>query len=77
MPAIEMALARHADISALRAESSKLNRRLEARVLLDKAKGKLMDERGMTEAEAFRWLQKKAMDERRPVRDVARELLEA
>ena len=77
MPAIEMALARHADISALRAESSKLNRRLEARVLLDKAKGKLMDERGMTEAEAFRWLQKKAMDERRPVRDVARELLDA
>jgi two-component system, response regulator PdtaR len=77
LPAIEIALARHADISELRAESTKLSDRLETRVLLDKAKGRLMDNRAMTEAEAFRWLQKKAMDERRPVRDVARELLEA
>jgi AmiR/NasT family two-component response regulator len=76
LPAIEIALARRADMTALRAESTKLSRRLEARVLLDKAKGKLMDERGMTEAQAFRWLQKRAMDERRPVRDVAGELLE-
>jgi two-component system, response regulator PdtaR len=77
LPAIEIALDRHADISELRAESTKLSDRLETRVLLDKAKGRLMDNRAMTEAEAFRWLQKKAMDERRPVRDVARELLEA
>ena len=77
LPAIEIALARHADISGLREESSKLSERLETRVLLDKAKGKLMDDRAMSEAEAFRWLQKKAMDERRPVRDVAHELLEA
>jgi AmiR/NasT family two-component response regulator len=76
LPAIEIALSRHFDITSLRAESSQLNKRLETRVLLDKAKGRLMDERGLTEAEAFRWLQKRAMDERRPVRDVARELLE-
>jgi two-component system, response regulator PdtaR len=77
LPAIEIALARRADISGLRAESSKLSDRLETRVLLDKAKGRLMDTQAMSEAEAFRWLQKKAMDERRPVRDVAHELLEA
>jgi AmiR/NasT family two-component response regulator len=75
MPAIEIALARHADMEALREESNKLSKRLETRVLLDKAKGRLMDEHDMTEAEAFRWLQKRAMDERRPVRDIARDLL--
>jgi response regulator NasT len=75
MPAIEVALARHAELVAVKAESASLNDQLATRKAVDRAKGKLMDEKGMTEAEAFRHLQKKAMDERRPMKVVAEEIL--
>jgi two-component system, response regulator PdtaR len=71
VPAIEVALARHAELSAVRKESADLTQQLETRKLVDRAKGKLMDERGMAEAEAFRHIQKTAMDERRSMRAVA------
>jgi AmiR/NasT family two-component response regulator len=77
MPAIEIALARHAELRALKAESRRLGDRLETRKSVDRAKGRLMDERGMSEAEAFRWLQKRAMDERRPLKEIAGDLLES
>jgi AmiR/NasT family two-component response regulator len=77
LPAIEVALARHAQLSAARRESSDLKEQLATRKVVDKAKGRLIDEKGMTEAEAFRHIQKRAMDERRPMREVAQELLEA
>jgi two-component system, response regulator PdtaR len=77
MPAIEIALTRHAELRALKAESRKLGDRLETRKSVDRAKGRLMDERGMSEAEAFRWLQKRAMDERRPLKEIAGDLLES
>jgi two-component system, response regulator PdtaR len=77
LPAIEVALARHAQLSTARSESSDLKEQLATRKVVDKAKGRLIDERGMTEAEAFRHIQKRAMDERRPMREVAQELLEA
>jgi two-component system, response regulator PdtaR len=76
MPAIEIALARYAEISRIRKEVSSLEGRLETRKLVDRAKGTLMDEQGMSEAEAFRAIQKRAMDERRPMRDVAAEIVE-
>ena len=76
MPAIEVALARHAQVRALKEESSNLSEQLETRKVVDRAKGKLIDS-GMTEAEAFRHIQKKAMDERRPMREVAATILEA
>ena len=75
MPAIDIALARHAQLSAVRRESGDLAEQLETRKVVDKAKGRLMDGQGMTEAEAFRFIQKRAMDERRPMKDVAQELL--
>ena len=75
MPAIDIALARHAQLSAVRKESGDLAEQLETRKAVDKAKGRLMDGQGMTEAEAFRFIQKRAMDERRSMMEIAQELL--
>ena len=77
MPALELALARYAELSALKKESADLADRLETRKVVDRAKGKMIDNRGMTEAEAFRHIQKRAMDERRSMKDVAQEELDA
>jgi two-component system, response regulator PdtaR len=77
MPAIEIAIARRAELDAVRKESRGLADQLETRKIVDRAKGKLMDGRGLTEAEAFRHLQKRAMDERRSMRAVAEEVLGA
>ena len=75
MPAIEIALARHAEIKAVKQESADLNEQLETRKVVDRAKGKLMDEKSIGEADAFRHIQKRAMDERRSMKDVATEIL--
>jgi response regulator NasT len=75
MPAIDIALARHAQLKAVRDEAKGLADQLETRKVVDRAKGRLMDTKGMTESEAFRHLQKKAMDERRSMREVAQETL--
>ena len=76
LPAIELALARYQELGAVKRESADLADRLETRKAVDKAKGVLMDARGMTEAEAFRHIQKKAMDERRGMKDIAREIVD-
>jgi two-component system, response regulator PdtaR len=76
VPAIEMALGRHEQMVALERENADLAARLEARKLTDRAKGRLMDEHGMTEADSWRFLQKTAMDTRRRVADVAREVID-
>ena len=75
VPAIEVAASRFAEIAALNAEAASLRDRLEVRKLLDRAKGALQDGRGMTEAEAFRWIQKTSMDRRQTMRSVAQEVL--
>ena len=76
LPAIEVALARHSELTTLKKESASAAEQLESRKVVDRAKGRLMDERGMSEADAFRTIQKRAMDERRAMRDVAQEFLD-
>ena len=76
LPAIDISLARYAELKALKREADDLADRLETRKLVDRAKGRLMDEAGLTEAEAFRHIQKKAMDDRLSMREVAAGVLE-
>jgi two-component system, response regulator PdtaR len=76
IPAIEIAISRFAEILALDTEASGLRDRLETRKLLDRAKGLLQDRDKITEAEAFRWIQKTSMDRRVPMRVVAQELID-
>jgi two-component system, response regulator PdtaR len=77
IPAIEIAMSRFAEILALDTEAAGLRDRLETRKLLDRAKGLLQDRDKLTEADAFRWIQKTSMDRRVPMRVVAQELIDA
>jgi two-component system, response regulator PdtaR len=76
VPAIELAVARHQERVALEEEVTGLEERLETRKLVDRAKGILMDRYGMREADAFRFLQKAAMDGRLRLREVAGRVVE-
>jgi AmiR/NasT family two-component response regulator len=71
VPAIEIARSRFAEVQQLEAEVADLTDRLETRKLVDRAKGVLQRRLGISEPEAFRWIQKTAMDLRRPMREVA------
>jgi len=71
LPAIEIARPRWQEFRALREEVADLNERFETRKRLDRAKGLLMAQSKLTEAEAFRWIQKAAMDRRTSMREVA------
>jgi AmiR/NasT family two-component response regulator len=71
LPAIEMATSRFAEIKALEEEVTGLKERLEARKLIERAKGALMTTHAMSEPEAFRWIQRAAMDNRTSMRAVA------
>ena len=71
VPAVEIALSRHAQIEALETEIADLTDRFETRKRVDRAKGLLMENMDMTEPEAFRWIQKTSMDRRLSMREVA------
>jgi two-component system, response regulator PdtaR len=71
VPAIEMAVSRYSEIISLEAEVADLTVRLETRKLVDRAKGILQTSFGMSEPDAFRWIQKTSMDKRVTMRDVA------
>jgi response regulator NasT len=75
VPAIEIAVSRFQEITALGTEVGTLRERLEVRKILDRAKGRLQTESGLTEPEAFRLIQKTSMDRRVPMRAVAEEVL--
>ena len=74
-PAIEMAVSRFAEIVLLETEVGDLAERLETRKLLDRAKGVLQEQLNLSEADAFRWIQKTAMDLRLDMRAVAEGVL--
>lgn len=76
LPAIEIAVARFAEIRAVEDEVADLQERLESRKAVDKAKGLLQTGLGLTEPEAFRWIQKTAMDLRKSMREVAEGVIE-
>ncbi len=76
IPAIEVARARFAEIQAVEAEVSDLTERLESRKAVDRAKGMLQSGLGLSEPEAFRWIQKTAMDLRKSMREVADGVIE-
>jgi two-component system, response regulator PdtaR len=74
-PALDVAIHRFRDIETMRRENETLRRKLESRKLVERAKGILMRRLGLSEPEAFRRIQKTAMDTRRPMADVAQALL--
>ena len=76
VPAIEIAVSRFQEVSALEGEVGTLKDRLEVRKLLDRAKGKLQTEHGLSEPDAFRWIQKTSMDQRLAMRTVAERVLD-
>lgn len=71
IPAIDIARSRWAEIEALEAEVADMGERLETRKAVDRAKGILMTKLKISEADAFRWIQKTAMDRRMGMREVA------
>src|SRR5829696_9266898 len=71
IPAIEVAIGRFAELTALERDLEDLQSRLDARKVIDRAKGRLMDERGMTEQDAWTFIQRTAMSERSKMREVA------
>lgn len=76
VPAIEMAVSRFAELQQLEAEVADLTDRLETRKVVDKAKGVLQEKLGLSEPDAFRWIQKTAMDLRLSMREVAEGVVE-
>jgi response regulator NasT len=75
LPAIEVALGRFREMKALHDQATSLEEQLESRKSVDRAKGRLMDDHGLTEGAAFSFIQKTAMRERRTMRNVADEVL--
>jgi two-component system, response regulator PdtaR len=75
MPAMEVALSRHEEIKALESEVSDLKEQFETRKLVERAKSLLTTNMGLTEPEAFRWIQKTSMDRRLSMREVAETII--
>jgi len=75
VPAIEIALSRFAEVAALESEVASLTDRLETRKSVERAKGSLMTQYAMTEPQAFKWIQRTAMDHRMTMREVAERII--
>ena len=76
IPAIEVALGRHAELKSLEGEVGDLAERLEARKIIDRAKGVLMDNHALSESESWRFLQTEAMNRRTKVHEIATQVVE-
>ncbi len=75
-PAIEVALGRFKELKALHDQATSLEEQLETRKTVDRAKGQLMDQAGLSESDAFSFIQKTAMRERQTMKDVAQRVLD-
>lgn len=76
LPAVEIAAGRFREMSGLEHQVDDLQGRLEARKVVERAKGALMEEKDLTEAEAFRYIQQQAMERRLTMKQVAEQILE-
>jgi two-component system, response regulator PdtaR len=76
LPAIEVALGRFKEMKALHDQAHNLEEQLETRKVVDRAKGKLMDERRLPESQAFAFIQKTAMRERQTMRAVSQRIID-
>jgi response regulator NasT len=76
LPALEVALGRFKDMKALHDQATSLEDQLETRKFVERAKGKLMEDHGLSEADAFRFIQKTAMRERQSMRSVAQRVID-
>jgi two-component system, response regulator PdtaR len=76
IPAIEVAMGRFRELRALTGEIDALGEQLEARKVIDRAKGILMDQLQMSESDAFGFIQRTAMSERTRMRDVADRIID-
>jgi response regulator NasT len=76
IPAVEVALGRFQEMKALQDQNLSLAEQLETRKLVDRAKGTLMDKHGLSEADAFRFVQKTAMDTRATLKSVAQDVID-
>ena len=77
VPAIEMAVSRYAETSALASEVDDLTERLATRKVVERAKSVLQERLGLSEPDAFSWIQRTAMDLRIPMRAVADRVIES
>lgn len=75
IPAVEVALGRFAEVQSLETEIQDLSERLTSRKVIDRAKGLLMDTKGMSEADAFAYIQREAMRSRLTMRKVAEHII--
>ena len=75
IPAIEVAIGRFRELQALTGQMEVLGEQLEARKIIDKAKGRLIDDFGLKEQDAFSFIQRTAMKDRSRLRDVAEKIL--
>ncbi|TQF65442.1 response regulator [Rhodococcus spelaei] len=76
VPAVELAASRFAEIAALESEVASLTDRIETRKVIERAKGVLMTSQSLTEPEAFKWIQRAAMDRRTSMKVVAEVVIE-
>lgn len=76
VPAVELAASRFAEIAALESEVASLTERFETRKLIERAKSVLMTSQSLTEPEAFKWIQRAAMDRRTTMKVVAEVILD-
>lgn len=75
LPAIELAMSHFQEFVALQKENENLKKTLEARKVIERAKGILMKRQGLSEAEAFSSIQRKSMDMRKPMVEIAQAVI--
>jgi len=75
VPAVEVALGRFRELRALADQTASLEEQLETRKIVDRAKGRLMDDHGLGEQDAFSFIQRTAMRERQTMKAISEKIL--